>query len=93
MDGIMENYAALAVAILSPRFLTVEVAFMVYEKGPRPKRGGHLREAWTDQDCEDVIRLKGQGLTWPELGEVYGIKRSAMIKRMQTYRNRKIKSA
>jgi len=59
------NYYAMAVAILAE--CSVETAF---EKllSDHPDR---VKSCYTPEDVEDMRKLKAEGVSWPELGEIY----------------------
>ena len=59
------NYHALAVAILAE--CSVETAF---EKllSDHPDK---VKSYYTPEDVEDMRKLKAEGVSWPELGEIY----------------------
>lgn len=61
------NYYAMAVAILEE--CIVETAFEKLQSDHPDKV--KTRYLLTPEDTEDMRKLKAQGVTWPELGEIY----------------------
>lgn len=80
MNALDYNYAALAVAIL--RGCSVEHAFELLENPEirTPK--------FTDDDIEDMVKLK-QEYTYKQIGEIYGLSRSAVYNRIRRYKNQR----
>lgn len=72
-----ENWYVFLICILKP--VTVEKAFDLFE-GISPKI---INTAVTPDDVEDMIRLKREGLTYRELGDMYGMSKDAVHKRIQ----------
>jgi hypothetical protein len=70
-EAVLDRYGALAVAILHPKYLTVETACLLYDEGTA-KAGGYVG-GWTDEDVDDVGRMRDAGLTWREIGDIYGV--------------------
>ena len=69
------NWAALCVAILTTN--TVEQSLELIFEG---KLSGRIL---TDEDTEDMRKLKKQGLTYAELGEIYNIGASGICRRLK----------
>lgn len=74
---MIDNWYALLICILKP--VTVEKAFDLFE-GIFPKVNN---TAVTQDDVEDMIKLKNEGLTYRELGEIYGMSKDAVHKRIK----------
>lgn len=72
-----DNWYVLLICILKP--VTVEKAFDLFE-GVFPKVNN---TAITLNDVEDMIKLKREGLTYRELGEMYGLSKDAVHKRIR----------
>lgn len=63
-----ENWCALFIAIQLP--VTPERAFEILNND----KGKKSSNKWvTDKDVEDMKKLKKQGVTYPELAEMYGL--------------------
>lgn len=77
-DDVKLNYFALAVAILTP--CTVEAAFEKLESNAPSK----VRSRITKQDILDMRKLKDRGLTYGQIGEIYGLTASGAFRRMKT---------
>jgi len=76
----LEGYLALAVSILAA--VPPERAFIMLEKGPI-----YMTEDITEEDVQDMIKLK-ETLTWPEIGEIYGITHHAVFRRVKNYKKK-----
>ena len=61
------NYYAMAVAILAE--CSVETAFEKLQC----EHPSNVKSLFTSEDVEDMRKLRAQGVSWPELGEIYGI--------------------
>lgn len=46
---------------------------------------------WTDEATEDVLRLKDEGYTWPQIGTMYGTSGSNVAHRAARYKRDKNK--
>ena len=68
------NIAALTIAILSNK--TPEQAFAVIEETSPTK-------VYDDRDVIDMVRFQKQGMTYREIGEMYGINKDAVRNRMR----------
>ncbi len=68
-----ENYYALALAILKP--VTPEQAFQIIS-GQKSKR------EITTSDIEKMIKMKSQGMTYKQIGEIYGLSAHAVYARI-----------
>lgn len=72
-----EGYMALAVAIGC--VCTVESAFERLVS----KRPSMVRHPINKEDIVDMHQLKAHGLTYPEIGEIYGLNSHAVFRRMK----------
>lgn len=79
-----ENWYALMIAILLKQ--PPERSFQILFEGKKRVTGP---SAFTDEDTIDMIKLKEQGCTYREIGEMYGISEGATCKRMQYYKKHK----
>lgn len=68
------NIAALTIAILSNK--TPEQAFAVLTEESMTK-------VYSDKDVIDMVRFQKQGMTYREIGEMYGINKDAVRNRMR----------
>jgi len=76
---LKENYCALAVAILTQA--TPEKAFDLMENLPsRTKTNSHSHI--TRDDVDDMRRLKSEGLTYSQIGEIYNLDRHNVYAKM-----------
>jgi len=80
------NYAALAVSILSDCF--PEIAFEKLYNPHCISVGKKSRNMLTDTDIENMMRYKCQGLTYKQVGSIYGISDHCVNKRIQRYKKR-----
>lgn len=75
-----ENWYVLYIAI--ELNVAVEQAFILFKEGKKRR--------WISKDDElDMIKMKEQGLTYPEIGEIYGITGSCVCHRVR--KNEKLK--
>jgi hypothetical protein len=79
-----ENYYALLICILKP--VTIEQGFDMLD-GRITNRNNM---AITDDDIEDMVRMKNQGMTHREIGQVYGITEEAAYRRIKRYKERMV---
>ena len=77
-----ENYAALAIAIF--REVPPELAFELLEN-PSIKSNITI----TDEDCADMFKFqKKYKMTLKDIGEMYGLSKDAVFKRIKYYKER-----
>ena len=76
-----EGYMALTVSIL--RNVTPEVAFKMLE--------GSKYRKWTANDVHEIEMMRQSGMTWREIGRVYGVTEQVAC-RMYYYHKKKIES-
>jgi DNA invertase Pin-like site-specific DNA recombinase len=74
-----ENYYALLICILRPDFtIDRSTEFMI---------DGRLRKNLPKgEGIDEMIRMKQQGMTHKEIGEMFGISKDAVHKRIQRYK-------
>lgn len=70
---LADNISALCLAILSPRQMSVERAFMVVGD-PR------IKAKWMTTDSMELVKLKELGMSLDEIGEVFGVDKSTVCK-------------
>lgn len=75
-----ENIFALALAILSERFLLPEQAFQKLDN-PNIKNF-----KLSDSDKEDMLKLRDQGISYRGLSEIYGINKSYIYNSLKKYK-------
>lgn len=74
-----ENYYALLICILRP--VTIEKSFDLLEGRITKKRNTSIRK----DDIADMIRMK-QSMTYEEIGEMYGISKQAVYRRIKRFK-------
>lgn len=72
------NWYALALSIINN--VLPEQAFSLLENGKTTKK-------YNTVNLEDMIKLRQQGMTYKAIGEIYGIKESAVCKRIAYHKN------
>lgn len=70
---LVDNIAALCLAILSPRQMSVERAFMVVGD-PR------IKAKWMTTDGGELLALRNSGMSLDEIGEAFGVDKSTVCK-------------
>lgn len=75
------SWIALAVCILTPK--TIEQAFNDLVEDPRVD----LRKQKM-VDTVDMIRLRENGLTYQEIGEIFGLKRDVVFVRIKRFKQK-----
>jgi hypothetical protein len=86
------NYKALLYAIVAPRYVSPDKAINVVgmPHGYRTKpKNQPKRYNYTDQDLEEVIRLRKQGATWKEVGKLYNIDPKSLFDIVKRYKKRR----
>lgn len=73
------NIAALAIAIIRDDVFIVEQAFDILE-GKDSKL--------TNSDVEDMIAMKSQGMSYRQIGTIYGLTYSAVAKKITRYKEK-----
>ena len=76
------NVAAMYIAILRDDVFTVEQAFRILEDKDI------VRHRTSSEDTEDMIAMREQGMTYREIGEIYGMAESSILKRIKNYEKR-----
>ena len=79
---LRENIAAIYIAICSDEFMIPEKAFTVLEGNTF-----HIK----DEDVEDMVKMKKQGMTYRKIAEIYGTSDSNVYHRIRRYRAKKEK--
>jgi hypothetical protein len=74
-DFVEFNFYALAVSIITG--CSPEQAFYLLETGHKMKDPNYFAD-----ELADMASLRGKGVTWREIGEIFGISRNAAFKRM-----------
>lgn len=72
-----ETYYALLIAILTP--CTPEQAFGLMESGEKKHVDSWIRT----EMLKEMIRLKKQGLTYQQIGDIYGLGKDDVFKRIK----------
>mgnify|MGYP000853086235 CR=1 FL=1 len=74
---LRENIAALCIAILREDITIPEQAFSVIEGKPCKL---------TDEDTLDMIAMRSQGMHYREIGGIYGISSSGVLRRIDRHK-------
>lgn len=77
-----ENYYALLICIIRPDY-NIDRSLQAMIDGEITKT---RNTAVKKDDVEDMIRMKQQGMTYKAIGELYGMKKDAVHKRIQRYK-------
>lgn len=77
MNALAENYYALALCILTDTI--PEKAFMLIFGDQETRAEKRLRETL------EMVNLKEQGLTYKQIGRLYGVRIDAVWKRLKKY--------
>ncbi|MDD4528241.1 MAG: AsnC family protein [Candidatus Margulisbacteria bacterium] len=77
-----DNWYALVVAILLK--VPPETSFKMLNEGSRK-----VSSALNDNDTLDMLKYREDGITFKEIGEMYGISESAAYRRMKYYKEHK----
>jgi hypothetical protein len=77
------GYYALTISILTN--CLPEKAIAVMEDGNNPL---HKRSYMTQSDMADAEKMFREGMTYRQIGEIYGLPRAVFAKRLQRYRDR-----
>ena len=81
---IHEGALALAVAILSPQFLTPDQAFRkLWGEMKRPRLGKEL----SDDEIQDMLQMK-EAMTYKQIGEIFGMTADAVYNRIRRAQGR-----
>lgn len=73
------NIAAMYIAILREDVATPEQAFAMI---------GEIDTRLTEEDTEDMIKMKEQGMYYRQIGEIYGLSDSGVSRRIKKYEKR-----
>lgn len=81
-----ENYFALYLAIINNMTgLQALKAMRLTEERRKVKRSTPRKYFLSDEDYEEIIRLKREGLMWKEIGEKYNIPERIMAQLVRKY--------
>lgn len=75
-----ENYYALLICILKP--ITIEQGFDLMDG----KFSKVQNTAIHKDDIEDMIRMKLRGMTYRDIGELYGLSEQAVYRRIKRFK-------
>ncbi|SDX75543.1 helix-turn-helix domain-containing protein [Tepidimicrobium xylanilyticum] len=75
------NIAAMYIAILREDIVTPEQAFAVVEDES-------IIRVYDNKDVADMVELKNQGLSYREIGQIYGISGDAVYRRIRRHKKR-----
>lgn len=78
-----EGWIALGIAILSKGYLTPETAFLKLFDGCMSQL------PFTDEDTQDMIKLRGKGISFKEIGKMYGISDSTAFNRIKRFEKKR----
>jgi len=76
-----ECWCALALAIMSPNYITREMAFLNLDRGKIIKTNTTL----TADNFEDMWKLKND-LRYQDIADIYGIEMTCLFKRMKDFK-------
>lgn len=82
-NDLRYNYAALCLALTNTKFMLPEYAFLSLDAKPTAIR---QYKRYTLADVEDMAKLKDQGLSWSELGRIYGTSPSSLHRAVKHWR-------
>jgi DNA-directed RNA polymerase specialized sigma24 family protein len=71
------NIAAMYIAILKEDIATPEQAFAIISNSVY---------RLTDEDTQDMMKMTGQGMKFEEVGQIYGITKGCVSKRIQRHK-------
>lgn len=74
---MLDGWAAFCISLVSERYILPETAFYTLEHGHVPRGISTLTEA----DTRDMIAMKAQGMTYKEIGDLYGLDATAVFNR------------
>lgn len=77
-----ENYYALLICILRPDYSIDRSLQAMMDEVITKKRNTSI----TKKDIEDMIRMKEQGMTYEKIGQLYGLSKDAVFKRIKRYK-------
>ena len=77
-----ENYYALLICILKPDY-SIERSLMAMVDGVLTKV---QNKSITKSDVTDMIQMKGQGMTYQKIGEIYSLSWDAVRRRVKRYK-------
>ena len=75
------NITALCAAILRDDIATVEQAFNAIDDK-------QLRSVYNEQDTVDMAKMKARGLTYREIGEIYGLHKDCIYSKVKNYKEK-----
>lgn len=81
-----DNWIALGIAILAPKYITPEQAFAMLNKVPKPKKH-KVNKQINNKDILDMIELK-KTHTYQEIGLMYGMTYTAIYRRIKRYKEK-----
>jgi hypothetical protein len=77
VECIKTNYYALAIAAIVPEVVSQEIAFGYIENGKRSY------SIYSDEDTEDMLAMRRQGMKLKEIGAMYGISEAVICHRIK----------
>lgn len=77
--GLWENIAALYIAVFKKGIYLPEQAFAYLD---------NTKYKLTDEDTKDMIAMRKQGLSFAEIGKIYGFDPSGIFRRIKNYKER-----
>ena len=81
MNALAENYYTLALCLLSD--MAVEQALKYYSlEADRPRVTGK------EKQTEEMLRLRQQGMSYEQIGNMYGLTRATVYTRLKKYTGR-----
>ncbi len=85
---LLENYTALLIAI--EKEVCQEEAFKILDIVADGKQISNrkFKVKLINEDMKDMIKLKNEGLTYKQIGEIYGISDHAVYRRIKRYKEK-----
>jgi hypothetical protein len=77
-----DGWIALGIAILSKDYLTPEMALESCYTGDIPKYNWLISK----KDVEDMMKMRGEKITYAKIGEMYGISDSTVCHRITSFK-------
>lgn len=77
VECIKTNYYALAIAVIIPEVVSQEIAFGYIENGKKSY------STYSDEDTEDMLAMRRQGMKLKDIGSIYGISEAVICHRIR----------
>lgn len=80
-----ENYYALLICIIRPEY-NIDKSLKFMMEGKIARRNNSLSRS----DVKDMISMKQQGMTYEEIGEIYGLTKGAVYRRIKRFKETQV---